>query len=74
VSDFVTLDELRDKGYRITKTSDPRVKIGRQSASEYVAIACDDASGWDRTGPVYPTAAEALANVARVATEYYGEA
>lgn len=72
-----TLTDMRfNGGWTIYPTEDQRVMIGRHNGGGggYRTIVCDDATGWDYTGPAYPTKSEAFANVPRVAVEYYGVA
>ena len=55
----------------ITQTSDPRVLIAKVTPRDWRTLVRDDVSGWDITGPSYPTKSEALANVATVAAYAY---
>lgn len=56
------------------RTSHPRIKVENYGRENWRTVARDDCGEWAITGPPYPTQAEALANVARVAAEYFGEA
>lgn len=55
----------------ITQTHNLGVRIANYGDGAFRLLVCDHASGWDITGPAYPTKGEAFANVDRVAAEFY---
>lgn len=57
----------------MVETSNSGVRIENYGRKNWRTLVRDEASGWAITGPAYPTKGEALVNVERVASEYYGK-
>jgi hypothetical protein len=55
----------------ITQTHNLGVRVANYGDGFFRLLVCDSASGWDITGPAYPTKGEAFSNVDRVAQDFY---
>ena len=67
--------ELASLYHPITPTQHPRVIVGwngPRKGMDFVLLFKDDTGDWDRSGPVYPTKTEALANVPARAAAFFG--
>ena len=59
----------------VTPTTHPRVLVGwngPRKGMDFALLFQDDLGEWDRSGSIYPTKAEAFANVGWMAAQYFG--